>query len=545
MVQQSAMTQAQDDFAIPGQQHTLSRLEFLIRSSSRFYLLHGPQGAGKTHLGKQLAAKCQDQLTATIRCKGKFTEAQLRQELICQLVSDQFVDRQQPLADTLAELVKQAAVPVLIIIDNAEAMPATVVAELWGTLVRTAAASPDQPVLNILLAAGSTWARKCAQSFPAKAKGLFNELELVAMTSDEARQFLAKAYPGQSDKQLDALLAPLPAQTLLPGVLLGLQVEQGRSGRLSLPIVAALATLVVGTALAAAWWLWYPAATDAEMPVAVETADTANISDDAVPDAAPERQPAMNDAVETEAMPAMASTAAEVPVDSEQLALAGEWQEVVSPPGGEAEEPPIPASDDVTDTVDDAAMPTDGVAETSPAPLPETSETPETAESNAIADSADRELPAEDEVEAETSADEILPAPTSQPASSDTAETDTAAVEDDDLLASLPYELPHLDELRDFLLLTPESHFSLMLGGFSSLETTRQVVQQLTDREELMIYRTQRNGSPWYVLLYGDFSDRAAAERQLAEMPVAFDQFSPWIKSFSLIRQELLADSAQ
>ena len=547
MVQQSAITQAQDDFAIPGQQHTLSRLEFLIRSSSRFYLLHGPQGAGKTYLSKQLADKCQDQLTATIRCKGKFTEAQLRQELICQLVSDQFVDRQQPLADTLSELVQQAAVPVLIVIDNAEALPATVVAELWGTLVRTAAASPDQPVLNILLSAGSAWARKCAQSFPAKAKGLFNNLELTAMTNDEARQFLAKAYPNQTDKQLDALLAPLPAQTLLPGVLLGLQVEQGRVGRLSLPVVAAIATLVIGVALAAAWWLWYPTQSDTDMPVAVENAESSDPVGDVMQEDVLALQPTTDEMQDGIDMQALDAEAAEAPADSEQLALAGDWQEVVAPPAGEAAEPSAP--DDATDesnTAEDAAVVGDSEAEPVTEPSTDSPAEPETVVTDDIADST-----ATDEADEEAPADEILPEPAleslPEPASDVEESSDNLPAGQDDaaLLASLPYELPHLDELRDFLLLTPESHFSLMLGGFSSLETTRQVVQQLTDREELMIYRTQRNGLPWYVLLYGDFSDRAAAERRLADMPAAFDRFSPWIKSFSLIRQELLADSAQ
>jgi len=100
---------------------------------------------------------------------------------------------------------------------------------------------------------------------------------------------------------------------------------------------------------------------------------------------------------------------------------------------------------------------------------------------------------------------------------------------------------PTVDYDESQLLSIPEAHYSLMLGGFSDRNTLTQVHDQLDSFSDIYQYVTIRNGKPWYVLLYGDYATRAAADDILLALPTHVSGFSPWPKPFTSIHQEIAA----
>jgi len=100
-------------------------------------------------------------------------------------------------------------------------------------------------------------------------------------------------------------------------------------------------------------------------------------------------------------------------------------------------------------------------------------------------------------------------------------------------------ELAIYDEVH--LLTVPKSHYSLMLGGYSERSTLVDLQAKLADFPEIYQYVTIRNGKPWYVLLYGSFATRQAADKLLLALPSQLAGFSPWPKPFTSIHQEIAA----
>jgi DamX protein len=49
------------------------------------------------------------------------------------------------------------------------------------------------------------------------------------------------------------------------------------------------------------------------------------------------------------------------------------------------------------------------------------------------------------------------------------------------------------------------------------------------------MFTTDRGGKPWFVLVYGDFSDRDAALKARAALPARLRQGGPWLREFAAI----------
>lgn len=53
------------------------------------------------------------------------------------------------------------------------------------------------------------------------------------------------------------------------------------------------------------------------------------------------------------------------------------------------------------------------------------------------------------------------------------------------------------------------------------------------------IYRTLRNGQPWFALVHGDFESSAEAREAVASMPEIWQQNSPWIRKFDDVQKAI------
>jgi len=52
------------------------------------------------------------------------------------------------------------------------------------------------------------------------------------------------------------------------------------------------------------------------------------------------------------------------------------------------------------------------------------------------------------------------------------------------------------------------------------------------------VYKTTRNGQPWYVLVSGAYATPAEAKRAVAALPAEVRAVNPWVKPLSQVKKE-------
>ncbi len=91
----------------------------------------------------------------------------------------------------------------------------------------------------------------------------------------------------------------------------------------------------------------------------------------------------------------------------------------------------------------------------------------------------------------------------------------------------------------ELLLAMPKTNYTLMLGGYAERTTFENIYSQFSSYSQIYQYKTIRNGNPWYVILYGSFETKAAADKALLALPEHVSGFLPWSKPYASIHREL------
>jgi hypothetical protein len=76
-------------------------------------------------------------------------------------------------------------------------------------------------------------------------------------------------------------------------------------------------------------------------------------------------------------------------------------------------------------------------------------------------------------------------------------------------------------------------HFTLQLAAVSSEQAVRDLIQRQTQKGIFSFFRRKHKGRNLYVVIYGDFSNRSAAEKAAEH----FSQLKPWIREFGSIQE--------
>ncbi|WP_462379838.1 AAA family ATPase [Pseudomonas sp. Marseille-QA0892] len=84
---------------------------------------------------------------------------------------------------------------------------------------------------------------------------------------------------------------------------------------------------------------------------------------------------------------------------------------------------------------------------------------------------------------------------------------------------------------------TAGSRYALQILGTSSEETARAFVAQ--HGSEYRYFRKMHDGKPLFVITYGSFADRAAAQAALKSLPAQIQAGKPWPRTFSSIQQDI------
>jgi DamX protein len=152
-------------------------------------------------------------------------------------------------------------------------------------------------------------------------------------------------------------------------------------------------------------------------------------------------------------------------------------------------------------------------------PAPEPEPEPETPPVIALA----AEPPAEPRIEAPTAVLELEPRPAPAPARQQkpAAATPTAASKFDNA----------------WLRSRQAAHFTIQLIAAHDAEALASFIRQHGLTGQARLLKVRRNGNDWYVVVLGDYPDRAAGREALQKIPATLRRDGAWIRSFGELQQ--------
>lgn len=99
------------------------------------------------------------------------------------------------------------------------------------------------------------------------------------------------------------------------------------------------------------------------------------------------------------------------------------------------------------------------------------------------------------------------------------------------ILADLRPIQPILSEDELTLLSWASDSFTLQVLGVSHEGAAQEFIATQSNRDQLLIFASTRQGKPWYVVVAGHFMSRAQAEQAIKRLPVQQRRAKPWIRS--------------
>ncbi|WP_193017342.1 SPOR domain-containing protein [Proteus sp. FME41] len=84
----------------------------------------------------------------------------------------------------------------------------------------------------------------------------------------------------------------------------------------------------------------------------------------------------------------------------------------------------------------------------------------------------------------------------------------------------------------------PASNYTLQLSGASRQDTLEAFAKKNLNGN-YAIYKTQRNGNPWYVLIYGNYRNISEAKQAVSSLPAPVQAKQPWVRPMKHVHQDL------
>jgi DamX protein len=82
-------------------------------------------------------------------------------------------------------------------------------------------------------------------------------------------------------------------------------------------------------------------------------------------------------------------------------------------------------------------------------------------------------------------------------------------------------------------------HYTLQLIAAGNEAAVVDFIRRHHLEPEAAYFARDRNGKPWYTVIYGSFGDREAARTALGRLPAAVNQATPWIRRFEDVQTRL------
>jgi len=93
------------------------------------------------------------------------------------------------------------------------------------------------------------------------------------------------------------------------------------------------------------------------------------------------------------------------------------------------------------------------------------------------------------------------------------------------------------------LLTKSQYHYAIQLAGSHDLNYLESNFKSLALSGSVHYFKTALNGKPWYVVIYGDYSDKKSARTAIAQLPADLQNTHPWPRSYGSIHKAIKAAS--
>lgn len=87
----------------------------------------------------------------------------------------------------------------------------------------------------------------------------------------------------------------------------------------------------------------------------------------------------------------------------------------------------------------------------------------------------------------------------------------------------------------------PGSYYTIQLLGVSTEKAARDYVADQTNKKELLVFKSKRQGKDWFVVITGHYPSTAQARQAIADLPAAQRDAGPWPREIKVIQQEIKA----
>lgn len=474
------------DVVLDVQEQLISRIALAMKDSNKLSFLHGPIGVGKSHIVNRL----QNLLSATtltikLSPKSALAPEQLKQQLVCELATDELTDLNQPIATAVLQAVSHHHQSIVVLIDNAELVANQGLSAIWQALHEFSRANQTTFTFNVLLIGDSKWAKPFHHGLKSKSDSRVAEFLVNTLSKKQAVDFMMRVHADWSDQKIQQFVNKVPEQYLIPKQLIYAQLPQRSSaGVKAILWLSVLVAVILAASVGIAYYL----------------------------------QSTTEESVTTDIPGVIATSPIETAVlvtpPKETKKADGDDVSVLEEGISES------SSKDDVEVLDDISVkePESTVIEQSVSSVEEDTLNPVLA------------LPQSELADMEQNSQQVPVA--EQIPVKEVSEVGTVKVITDNVVTTNNYDEEHL-------VAVDANRFALMLGGFSQRQSLQRVQTQLATTDDLKVYQTIRDNKPWYVLLYGDFETRAAANEFVANNRQQFVGITPWAKSFQAIQTEI------
>ncbi|MFW1676562.1 AAA family ATPase [Pontibacter sp. JAM-7] len=498
-------------FEPPSRLQLLEKLQHLVHYSDFLLLVTGEEGAGKTTLIQQLIPPGEDPALAVcaIELSMPTKDRELLPQLVSQLpqhetVGDGYPEQLQ-LFQAQLQALSSAGQKCLILIDNAELLNESALDLLLNL---HAASGEDQQVQLVLFAEANFAARLAKNELIRHLEGRIHNLLLVGMKGEEVSEFMDLCLPQAARLSMQRRDEIIQQSGGMPGKVVELLAagESARNQRLfPLPPLhmAGIAVMLL-LVLMLSMWQFIPGGAEIQtadidrvaLPLTVEVAPSVDkgpaptlaMTEPQVPLVSPQPKPAfVQPASDTVVRPGQvaAANSSQAPATTE---LTQASAAATSKP---ATQQSIPVAAQPKIQTEPALLPpqkTDKVAETSPVVSP---------------------VPAEPEIVARKAPESVL------------------------------------SKNEQSLLSWPARAYTLQIMGSRKEASARTFIQAQSMPEDFYYFATQYKAKPWYVVVYGQYSNRDAATSAIRTLPAELKNIRPWARSLQSVHLDIKKKTSQ
>ncbi|KTA85354.1 SPOR domain-containing protein [Aeromonas salmonicida] len=520
----------------PSQRQLVDRLLHLIEFNHPFIFLSGKPGSGRGTLCESLLGNLPEKVrVVSLIGSAAMKMADVRQLLLPQVVARPLFNPQDALAESFFRMLEGKPSTLLLLIERADELPVELVGELWS-LCRHNDTLPMPHQLAIVLSGSDVWCRTQKSLLKGRAMPAL-ELEVAPLSAPEQRIFL---YEKAKELKIPtALLPKLKVEEILnvanghPSTIMQLLEDimtdrrpKKRQAELPVKKIAIVLALVAGGLLALSYLLpalfseeskstgLAPSQTTA-LPIPVSGGDpltaggssndgqsggqsSPNASGDNPGGVVRDWQPdakVLPKAVESETL-----TTESTNYEGRRVVISDEVvQKLMKQPNVSGALP--------TGVVDELTGVSSRAASTeNPSTQGLTAQAPQSATEPKARNTAPVTKPVAKPAVVEPAA---APAPK-------VALTPTATLNK-----------------------KPRNHYSVQLMGASNTAAVDKFVAEHGLTGNVWVYKTQFRGSPWYVVLQGDYANTTQAKAAIRKLSPALLKGQPWPKSFAQVQKEL------